>query len=129
MRISDWSSDVCSSDLADIWVNAAYPRTADWATRRQDVFDAKSWRTNVDLQLNSYCLLSAAVAAAMAQSGSGSIVNVASIYSVVGQDFTIYEGLEMTTLPAYSAIKGSSEEHQSELQSLIAIPYTVFCLI
>src|SRR3546814_9897145 len=128
MRISDWSSDVCSSDLADIWVNAAYPRTADWATSRQDVFDAKSWRTNVDLQMNSYCLLSAAVAAAMAQRGSGSIVNVASIYGVVGPDFTIYEGLEMTTPPAYSAIKGRSEEHTSELQSLMRTSYAVFCL-
>ena len=91
---------------ADIWVNAAYPRTADWATSRPDVFDAESWRTNVDLQMNSYCLLAAAVAAAMAKRGAGSIVNVASIYGVVGPDFTIYEGLEMTTPPAYSAIKG-----------------------
>src|SRR3546814_18777232 len=105
---------------AGIWVNAAYPRTADWATSRQDVFDAKSWRTNVDLQMNSYCLLSAAVAAAMAQRGSGSIVNVASIYGVVGPDFTIYEGLEMTTPPAYSAIKGGIIGYTRYLASFYA---------
>jgi NAD(P)-dependent dehydrogenase (short-subunit alcohol dehydrogenase family) len=38
---------------------------------------------------------------------SGSIVNVASIYGVVGNDFTIYENTDgMTSPAAYSAIKG-----------------------
>ena len=38
---------------------------------------------------------------------SGSIVNVASIYGVVGNDFTIYENTNgMTSPAAYSAIKG-----------------------
>src|SRR5690606_28382260 len=46
------------------------------------------------------------VAAAMVQNRSGSIVNLASIYGVVGNDFSVYEGTAMTSPAAYSAIKG-----------------------
>ena len=35
-----------------------------------------------------------------------SIVNIASIYGVVGNDFTCYEGLDMNPPAPYSAIKG-----------------------
>ena len=42
----------------------------------------------------------------MLLSNSGSIVNIASIYGVVGPDFNIYEGTTMTMPAAYSAIKG-----------------------
>jgi NAD(P)-dependent dehydrogenase (short-subunit alcohol dehydrogenase family) len=43
----------------------------------------------------------------MVNQGSGSIVNMASIYGIVGPDFTVYEGTEMTMPAAYSAIKGA----------------------
>jgi NAD(P)-dependent dehydrogenase (short-subunit alcohol dehydrogenase family) len=36
----------------------------------------------------------------------GSIVNIASIYGTVGNDFTVYEGYGGTSPAAYSAIKG-----------------------
>ena len=37
---------------------------------------------------------------------AGSIVNIASIYGVVGNDFTLYEEYGGTSPAAYSAIKG-----------------------
>lgn len=91
---------------ADIWVNAAYPRSAGWAKHAQESLDAEEWALNVGLQLNATCLLSAAVVARMAQRGHGSLINIASIYGVVGPDFSIYSGLDMTMPPAYAAIKG-----------------------
>jgi NAD(P)-dependent dehydrogenase (short-subunit alcohol dehydrogenase family) len=36
----------------------------------------------------------------------GSIVNIASVYGIVGPDFTVYEGTNMTMPAAYSVIKG-----------------------
>jgi len=102
---------------ADIWINCAYPRTEDWADTRQDRLDPRSWCENVNLQMNSYCLLSAAVAARMASRGGGSIVNVASIYGIVAPDFTVYDGTDMTTPPAYSAIKGGIVSYTRYLAS------------
>ena len=87
-------------------VNNAYPRTLDWGEKFEDVsFD--SWRTNVDMQLNCNFLITKLVLNNMLQNNKGSIVNLASIYGIVGNDFTIYEKSDgMTSPAAYSAIKG-----------------------
>lgn len=86
-------------------VNNAYPRTKDFASKVEDVTD-ESWRTNVDMQMNSYFFMSREVLKIMADQGHGAIVNMTSIYGVVGNDPTIYENTEMKTPPAYTAIKG-----------------------
>ena len=86
-------------------VNNAYPRTKDWGTKFENV-DPNSWRKNVDLQLNSYFVISQKVLKQMALQRFGSIVNIASIYGVVGNDFTLYEEYGGTSPAAYSAIKG-----------------------
>lgn len=90
---------------ADCWINCAYPRTADWGADLENVTPG-SWARNVDLQMNSACLLSSEIAKRMGTRGRGSIVNVASIYGVVAPDFAVYDGVDFTTPPAYAAIKG-----------------------
>jgi NAD(P)-dependent dehydrogenase (short-subunit alcohol dehydrogenase family) len=87
-------------------VNNAYPRTEDWGTKFEDI-ELNSWRLNVDWQLNSYFYMTQKVAVQMATQNHGSIVNIASIYGVVGADFSIYEGTSMTMPAAYSAIKAA----------------------
>lgn len=86
-------------------VNNAYPRTKDWGNKFEDV-DPHSWRLNVDMQLNSYFVCSQKVLKVMVDRSKGSIVNIASIYGVVGNDFTLYEEYGGTSPAAYSAIKG-----------------------
>ncbi|WP_109098920.1 SDR family oxidoreductase [Aquimarina sp. AU58] len=86
-------------------VNNAYPRTKDWGNKFEDV-SLDSWRQNVDMQMNSVFLICQAVLKEMEKQKSGSIVNISSIYGVVGNDFTIYEGYGGTSPAAYSAIKG-----------------------
>ena len=89
----------------DGWVNNAYPRTIDWGNKFEDiVFD--SWRTNVDMHLNGYFICCQVVLNQMKEQGSGSLINMSSIYGLIGPDFTIYDGTEMTMPAAYSAIKG-----------------------
>ena len=86
-------------------VNNAYPRTKDWGTKFEDI-DPQSWRTNVDMQLNSYFVCCQKVLKIMAEQNHGAIVNITSIYGVVGNDFTLYEEYGGTSPAAYSAIKG-----------------------
>ncbi len=88
----------------DIWVNSAYPRTEDWAAAPEDI-KADSWQKNVDMQLNSFSLSSKYIAEHMKERG-GSIINLGSIYGVLGPDFSVYDGTEMTNPMAYAAIKG-----------------------
>ncbi|WP_282142869.1 SDR family oxidoreductase [Cellulophaga baltica] len=86
-------------------VNNAYPRTKDWGNKFEDV-SLQSWKTNVDTQMNSVFYICQQVLKVMNDQKSGSIVNISSIYGVVGNDFTIYEGYGGTSPAAYSAIKG-----------------------
>src|SRR3546814_9952948 len=91
MRISDWSSDVCSSDLVCGPV-ATCGSTSSVAAALVD-------------------LVAFDVPLAAALGGSGF---VAAALSVAGADF--------------SGAWVRSEEHTSELQSLMRISYAVFCL-
>ncbi len=87
-------------------VNNAYPRTSDWGNKFEDI-ELSSWKLNVDMQLNSCFFITQKVAEHMKLNQSGSIVNIASIYGIVGSDFSIYENTSgMTSPAAYSAIKG-----------------------
>jgi NAD(P)-dependent dehydrogenase (short-subunit alcohol dehydrogenase family) len=86
-------------------VNNAYPRTRDWGLKFEDI-DFHSWKSNIDWQLNSYFYFTQQVSKYMVKQGFGSIVNMASVYGVIGPDFSVYDGTEMTMPAAYSAIKG-----------------------
>lgn len=86
-------------------VNSAYPRTPDWGAFFENIAPA-SWRKNVDLQMNSCFVICQSVLSVMSGQGYGSIVNIASIYGVVGNDFTLYEEYGGTSPAAYCAIKG-----------------------
>lgn len=86
-------------------VNNAYPRTKDWGVS----FDSEtieSWKENVDLQLNSHVNMIKKVGKVMSSQKGGNIVNITSIYGVVGNDQSLYEGTKISAPAAYSAIKG-----------------------
>lgn len=86
-------------------VNNAYPRTKDWGCDFLLVPE-ESLKKNIDWQLNSYMLFCQQVIKIMLKQGAGSIVNIASIYGIVGNDFTIYENTPLNPPAPYSAIKG-----------------------
>ncbi len=85
-------------------VNNAYPRTKDWGTKFEDItYD--SWQKNVDIQMNSTFLFIQKIMPELLKT-KGSIVNMTSIYGVVGNDLTIYENTSINSAAPYSAIKG-----------------------
>ena len=86
-------------------VNNAYPRTNDWGADFLSISE-ESLKNNIDWQLSSYMLFCQQAIKYMLKQGSGTIVNIASIYGVVGNDFTIYERTQLNPPAAYSAIKG-----------------------
>jgi NAD(P)-dependent dehydrogenase (short-subunit alcohol dehydrogenase family) len=87
-------------------VNNAYPRTDDWGTPFHSL-SKESWRSNIDWQLNSHIFITKYVIEHMKGMHDGSIVFMASIYGMVGNDFSLYEGTTINTAPPYSAVKGA----------------------
>jgi len=89
----------------DVWVNTAYPRTSDWSADINHV-TLDSWRKNIDMHLVSYNWISRAVCLVMQKQKNGSLINLGSIYGVLGNDILLYEDTGITAPPAYAAIKG-----------------------
>lgn len=89
----------------DVWVNSAYPRTSDWGERVENL-SLESFQKNVDMHLNSYSWISRKVCLIMKEQKGGSLINFGSIYGVVGNDFSVYEGTQISSPMGYSAIKG-----------------------
>src|SRR3546814_3893944 len=123
MRISDWSSDVCSSDLhigkhdlaigvvlhllVRLVADAHRPHPAIAVERLRLIFDQPSFAADAVERLDM---------------PAGRIVDdVAQIFEIA------FEHVERAE-PVQRLHGVRSEEHTSELQSLMRISYAVFCL-
>src|SRR3546814_9276271 len=110
MRISDWSSDVCSSDLADHRITAAswnravasFDRLYRWGEQQGLIADAPFNRRAVWRP---------------AQGGRRGMIAARN---------DAYERVARRSDVRF--VHRRSEEHTSELQSLMRISYAVFCL-
>jgi len=65
-----------------------------------------SFRRGLDVNLTAAFALTQACAPLLARSGQGSVVNVLSIYALVGPDRRLYEGTTMENPAGYGASKG-----------------------
>src|SRR3546814_1194854 len=140
MRISDWSSDVCSSDLLTLTGAVTYldtrireytgydgvPTIVDFAG--SDLPFAPRWNYSVDANFsppigaNGKAILGATV---HGQSSQDTVVGGDSFTYPVSPTTIFLPGI---THPYKTNPYGRSEEHTSELQSLMRNSYAVFCL-
>src|SRR3546814_4958639 len=124
MRISDWSSDVCSSDLAVVFVVLAIidiPVIKDLAVTAS-IGVAVLVFTN--LLLLPVLLSYFGVSASAAQRSLRDQQRQAG-HRGVGR---LWDVLAHFTERRWASVAIRSEKHTSELQSLMRISYAVFCL-
>jgi NAD(P)-dependent dehydrogenase (short-subunit alcohol dehydrogenase family) len=68
--------------------------------------DVETWRRALEVNLTAPFHLSKALSPLLKKSGSGSIINVASIYGVSAPDYSLYKGTDMGNPAGYAASKG-----------------------
>src|SRR3546814_3803512 len=116
MRISDWSSDVCSSDLA------------------RELFRRTMWvlGTNVlsrgitDSAIACGAAVALAVGAFRVEAGD---MELTALLVILMLGVEIFRPMrELRSVLHQGMVGMRSEEHTSELQSLMRISYAVFCL-
>src|SRR3546814_6505962 len=111
MRISDWSSDVCSSDLTAFCIHSRihreHPRAACVLHTHMPYATALTSLEDTPLEPISQ--------------------NALRYYNDVAYDGS-YNGLASDLEEGARMARARSEEHTSELQSLMRISYAVFCL-
>src|SRR3546814_7647325 len=117
MRISDWSSDVCSSDLAMFVLSGALVRTG----AIDAVASAIVARASKHPRLAILEVMGGALIA------SGFMNNTPVVVILIPIMFRLSAA---TGVPVKKLMMplSRSEEHTSELQSLMRISYAVFCL-
>src|SRR3546814_4343788 len=120
MRISDWSSDVCSSDLQF----ACRPSAAARAARPQH----PDGKTNSPMTVAESAAMTP-VPATPPGATAALVLADGTVFWGCGVGATgsaVGEVCFNTAITGYQEIR--SEEHTSELQSLMRISYAVFCL-
>src|SRR3546814_5036131 len=143
MRISDWSSDVCSSDLIALVVGCATGYdVAVLAKLANTVIGldadaalvAQAGQTLQQLGIDNTALIEGPLAAGLAKQGPFNVILIAGAVPEIppalleqladgGRLVGVVRGADA---PIGQAVR--SEEHTSELQSLMRISYAVFCL-
>src|SRR3546814_5869428 len=111
MRISDWSSDVCSSDLNAARVEALLDEVEQFMLLRG--------------QHRSFSMMTRRCRAGHRENDSGTKRNLSSDDDIVRHRPGIVRG--RADLADQERIGGRSEEHTPELQSLMRNSYAAFC--
>src|SRR3546814_4926755 len=147
MRISDWSSDVCSSDLVPEGAEWAQDRSALWnaaeaAEKRKDAKVAREYELGLPAELDAGQRRDLVRAFAEDIRDRYGVAVDAAIHAPhdYGDDRNHHahvmtttrmvdaDGLGAKTRQLDVRSSARSEEHTSELQSLMRISYAVFCL-
>jgi NAD(P)-dependent dehydrogenase (short-subunit alcohol dehydrogenase family) len=80
----------------------------------------EAWEAAMRVNISAVFQLSQAAAPLMAKHGTGSIINIASIYGAVGPQLDMYEGTDMGMPAAYAASKGGMIQFTRYLSTALA---------
>src|SRR3546814_5145175 len=132
MRISDWSSDVCSSDLVDTGDYIVIINAADIVVTGNKAQDKKYFRHTTYpggiRETNFEKLQQRFPGRAIQKAVKGMLPKGPLGYAMI-KKLKVYAGAEHPhTAQQPKPLDIRSEEHTSELQSLMRISYAVFCL-
>src|SRR3546814_4991160 len=145
MRISDWSSDVCSSDLCRREGQAVRPAFAESASKRRACCYSRKNRPHPSGEPHGFRCRGSILRRSYIRRWRGSAWCVLAKQdferllrrrprraseSCGGRGALIRQTCVRSEVPSrWPADGGRSEEHTSELQSLMRNSYAVFCLI
>src|SRR3546814_2939506 len=121
MRISDWSSDVCSSDLLRSQEHGSRALASAAFCRQHDARFAIRWRRGISYMHKS-ALLAVVPALLLALPVDAQTPTIA---TQNGRHALIVDGAPFLMLGAQATNR--SEEHTSALPSLLRTPSAVFC--
>src|SRR3546814_9754598 len=133
MRISDWSSDVCSSDLSHTPL-PAFPASTRDALDPSHLATLFCGAEQAGSTLARELLIASAFAAPASEAGPIPLFAdlTTSPFPLSTRDTQarryFSQGLLLTYGFNHAGAVRRSDEHTSELQSLISISYAVFCL-
>ena len=96
-------------------------------------YDLSDWNDVMSVNLTAAMLFAKHVGPAMVERGRGSIINIASIYGVVGPDPSLYEGSSylgrsINTPPVYAASKGAIVNFTRYLATTLAPHVRANCI-
>src|SRR3546814_8225777 len=128
MRISDWSSDVCSSDLGDAFVYAL----SLFALARGPRWEAAAALTKgvIILAFGVAVIVELGLKIAYGVPPSSTLMLIFGALALVANlsCLAMLWRFRSLNVNMSSTFECRSEEHTSELQSLMRISYAVFCL-
>jgi NAD(P)-dependent dehydrogenase (short-subunit alcohol dehydrogenase family) len=114
----------------DILVNnAAYPQNdlpPDGSALTQQ--SLAQWKATLDVVLTGAFLMTRACVPHLVNGGQGVVVNVASVYGMVGPDMRLYEGTDMRNPANYAAAKGGIVQLTRYLATTLAPKIRVNCI-
>lgn len=98
-----------------------------WATNFENQ-ELSSWRKALEVNLTAAFHLSQLLSPLLKISENGSIINIGSIYGVVGPDLKLYEDTKMANPAAYAASKGGLIQLTRWLSTVLAPNIRVNCI-
>lgn len=103
------ASSILTTQEVDILINNAGfvgdSALQGWTTKFAEQ-SLETWRRAIEVNLTAPFHLTQLFSDSLARNGKGSVINISSIYGLLGPNMTLYEGTSMGNPAAYAASKG-----------------------